>query len=158
MNAVPIPPGAIASQNCKDEYMTVYQPSSDQLWDLWHLHKLADGSWGADWGGHMTNVSQNPGHFDARWGVTATSLPLMGGLIRLSDLQQGHIDHALAFAHPLRKAERLLVPGAAHRRARHRPVVAPRGRPPAPGPVGQRRRAQPVAAGPHGRPGAADLR
>jgi hypothetical protein len=103
MNAVPIPPGAIASQNCKDEYMTVYQPSSDQLWDLWHMHKLADGSWGADWGGHMTNVSQNPGHFDARWGVTATSLPLMGGLIRLSDLQQGHIDHALAFAIPYAK-------------------------------------------------------
>ena len=83
--------------------MTVYQPSSDQLWDLWHMHKLADGSWGADWGGHMTQVSQNPGHFDARWGVTATSLPLMGGLIRLSDLQQGHIDHALAFAIPYAK-------------------------------------------------------
>jgi hypothetical protein len=51
----------------------------------------------------MAGVSSNPGYFTAphaTWGATATSLPLLGGLIRVDELRQGHIDHALAFALP----------------------------------------------------------
>ena len=50
----------------------------------------------------MTNVSSNPGYFTdpPDWGATATSLPLLGGLIGISELRSGHIDHALAMAIP----------------------------------------------------------
>jgi hypothetical protein len=54
----------------------------------------------------MEHVSTNPGYFTdpPLWGATATSLPLLGGLIRLSELDAGHIDHALALAIPNRRA------------------------------------------------------
>jgi hypothetical protein len=72
------------------------------MWELWLATVKADG-WHARWGGKMTEVSRNPGYFRAPhpgWGATATSLPLLGGLMRISELQAGHIDHALAFAIP----------------------------------------------------------
>jgi hypothetical protein len=98
-DAVPLPAGAEAS-NCSDAHLTVWQPSTDTIWEFWKLHKLPDGPWEAWWGGRMDHVSTNPGYFDAHFGATATSLPLVGGLIRIDELQQGHIDHALAFAVP----------------------------------------------------------
>jgi hypothetical protein len=50
----------------------------------------------------MNNVSANPGYFDAPrdWGTTATSLALLGGTMRISELRSGHINHALAIAIP----------------------------------------------------------
>ena len=51
----------------------------------------------------MRNVSTNPGHFTdpPGWGATATSIPLLGGLMRIDEIRQGRIDHALAMAIPL---------------------------------------------------------
>jgi hypothetical protein len=72
------------------------------MWEFWLAKLQADG-WHARWGGRMDGVSRNPGYFTAphpEWGATATSLPLLGGLIRLAELQAGRIDHALAFAIP----------------------------------------------------------
>jgi hypothetical protein len=104
-NAVPIPPGAKPAAG-SDAHLTVWQPSTDRLWEFWKLAQTSTGGWTARWGGEMDNVSTNPGYFDHSgitnsWGATATSLPLLGGLITFADLERGYIDHALALAVPL---------------------------------------------------------
>jgi hypothetical protein len=97
---VPIPPGAKAAAG-SDQHMVVWQPSTDTMWEFWHAHQVSD-AWHASWGGKMTNVSSNPGYFShpSDWGATATSLPLLGGLIGTRELESGRIDHALALAIP----------------------------------------------------------
>jgi hypothetical protein len=97
-DAVPIPAGAREAAG-SDRHMTVYQPSTDTLWEFWVMRRDADG-WHAAWGGKMTNVSTNAGYFEAPYGATATSLPLLGGLMTIKELQAGRIDHALALAVP----------------------------------------------------------
>ncbi|HEY1713189.1 MAG TPA: hypothetical protein VGG07_09815 [Solirubrobacteraceae bacterium] len=103
-NAVPIPPGAKPAAG-SDAHLTVWQPSTDKLWEFWKLGQTSRGGWTARWGGEMDDVSTNPGYFDHDgitndWGATATSLPLLGGLITFADLKRGYIDHALAIAVP----------------------------------------------------------
>ena len=70
------------------------------------------GQWHASWGGRIQHVSLDPGYYrnipngaggyseEAGWGVTASSLPVVGGLITLSDLAAGQINHALAIMVP----------------------------------------------------------
>jgi hypothetical protein len=97
---VPIPHGAKAAAG-SDQHMVVWQPSTDTFWEFWHAQQV-NGAWHARWGGKMTHVSSNPGYFSdpPDWGATATSLPLLGGLIGLKELESGHVDHALALAIP----------------------------------------------------------
>ena len=100
-NAVPIPSTAQAAAGT-DEHMTVWQPSTDKMWEFWKMQKESDG-WHAQWGGEMDHVSTNPGYFTHsgqtnNWGATATGLPLLGGLVTQADLQRGYINHALAMA------------------------------------------------------------
>jgi hypothetical protein len=101
--SVPVPPDARPAQGT-DQHMVVWQPSTDTMWEFWLMHRVA-GAWHAQLGGKMTHVSRNPGYFDgpvgAPWGATATSLPLLGGLILPGELARGRIDHALAIALPL---------------------------------------------------------
>jgi hypothetical protein len=98
---VPIPAGARPAYG-SDAHMVVWQPATDTMWEFWLASLRADG-WHARWGGRMTGISKNPGYFTVPtpgWGATATSLPLLGGLMRTAELQAGRIDHALAFAIP----------------------------------------------------------
>ncbi len=105
-SAVPLPPNAAPALG-NDRHLVVWQPSTDRMWEFWHLVHGVTG-WTATWGGAMENVSSNPGVYgpeawsgsQAWWGATASSLPLVGGLITLSDLEGGHIDHALSLAIP----------------------------------------------------------
>jgi hypothetical protein len=96
--AVPIPAAARPAVGT-DGHMVVYQPSTDTLWEFYRARELLDG-WHARWGGKMTNVSSDPGIFPDGFGATGTSLPLLGGLITIDELQAGRIDHALALALP----------------------------------------------------------
>jgi hypothetical protein len=108
--AVPIPPDAKASPG-SDAEMTIWQPSTDKLWEFFEMRKGPDG-WHAAWGGAMQNVSQSAGFYSTSswpgalsvWGATATSLPIAAGQITLREIQQGHIDHALAMDLPYPKA------------------------------------------------------
>ncbi len=105
--AVPIPSGARAAAG-SDQHLVVWQPSTDTMWEFWHLRREADG-WHARWGGRMTRVSRNPGYYDikrpisrgdAGSGATGSSIPLLAGLIRGSEMERGSIRHALAVALP----------------------------------------------------------
>ena len=89
------------------------------------------GQWHAEWGGRILHVSTDPGYYrdvaspqggfteQASWGATASSLPVVGGLITLSDLASGHIDHAIAIMVPEAAQGRLRLSCATHRRHRH---------------------------------------
>jgi hypothetical protein len=107
---VPIPPDAQPAAGT-DGHMTIYQPSTDTLWEFWKAVKLSDG-WHASWGGAMRGVSHSPGYYSNtawtglsasegwNWGSTATSLPVVAGTVTIRELQRGRIDHALALAIP----------------------------------------------------------
>ncbi len=109
-DAVPIPAGAQPAAG-SDGHMTVYQPSSDRLWELWLARKLADG-WHASWGGAIDHVSHSPGYYDTSswagsgsyWGASASSLPVAAGTMTIAELRAGHIDHALAMEVPFPRA------------------------------------------------------
>jgi hypothetical protein len=108
---VPIPDNAKPAAGT-DHHLVIVQPSTDRMWEFWVARKTG-GRWSAKWGGAMRSVSRNPGFFDSRawpgaqsnWGATATSLPLVGGLMRASELEDGHINHALAIALPAPRAK-----------------------------------------------------
>jgi hypothetical protein len=105
-NVVPLPPSARPAAGT-DAHLTVWQPATDRLWEFWKLRHQTDG-WHATWGGAMQDVTRSPGYFTSAswpgaapyWGATATSLPLVGGLIRIDDLRQGRVDHGLALGLP----------------------------------------------------------
>lgn len=94
--AVPIPVHAQAADGT-DAEMTIYQPSSDTVWEFWRARKH-DGAWQACWGGRMERASHSDGVFAQHYGTTATSLPFIGGQITAEELQRGEIRHAIGIA------------------------------------------------------------
>jgi hypothetical protein len=94
--AVPIPDYA-AQADGTDAEMSIYQPSTDSLWEFWQARKV-DGQWQACWGGGMKNVSKNPGVWENHRGTTATSLPFIGGQINPEEVRRGAIEHALGIS------------------------------------------------------------
>jgi hypothetical protein len=111
LRAVPIPPNAQPAAGT-DGHLTVWQPSTNRLWELWRASRDSSGHWHASWGGAMEDVSDNPGYFgpsswpgaQSNWGATATSLPVIAGTVTLAELRRGRIDHALALAIPAPRA------------------------------------------------------
>jgi hypothetical protein len=105
-SAVPLPSNAQPAAGT-DKHLVVWQPSTNRMWEFWHLEKVGE-TWEAYWGGAMQDVSANKGVYGTEawqgaatsWGSTASSLPLAGGLITLEDLERGVINHALAIAVP----------------------------------------------------------
>ena len=88
--------------------MTIWQPSTDTLWEFWQASKQY-GGWHASWGGAIKHVSQSPGYYTpnswpglsaSNWGGTATSLPVIGGTMLVRDLRSPWIRHALALDLP----------------------------------------------------------
>lgn len=98
--AVPLPANAKPAAGI-DGSLVVWQPSTDKMWEFWQLARDHSG-WHARWGGYMASVSTNPGYYTSHtdWGSSATSLPAIAGLVRISELESGHIDHALSLALP----------------------------------------------------------
>jgi hypothetical protein len=103
--SVPLPTSAQPSGG--DHDLAVWQPGTNRMWEFFQLHREGS-TWEAEWGGAMKDVSSNPGVYGPRawpgaqsyWGVTAGSLPLVGGAMTVKQLQAGDIDHALALAIP----------------------------------------------------------
>jgi hypothetical protein len=114
--AVPIPPRAKPADGT-DAHLTVWQPSTDSMWEFWKAEERPDG-WHAAWGGAMRNVAENPGYYGpdawpgaaSNWGATASSLPLIGGVMLLSELRAGRVDHALAMNIPFPRRDQFAWP------------------------------------------------
>ncbi len=94
-----------------DRHLTVWQPSTDRLWEFFGARHAANG-WHAQWGGAIRRVSKSPGYYTRaawpgatpNWGATASSLPVIGGTMLLDELKTGRIDHALAINLPAPRA------------------------------------------------------
>ncbi|MDI1300168.1 DUF4124 domain-containing protein [Methylotenera sp.] len=95
--AVPMPNYARQADGT-DAEMTVYQASTDTIWEFWKAKKDANGKWGACWGGRMQNASLSDGVFPTYYGTTATSLPFLGGQITAEELARGEIKHVIGIA------------------------------------------------------------
>ncbi len=91
---VPIPSDAVPAAGT-DAELTIYSPSTDQLWEFWVTSHRADG-WYACWGGRIDHVSTSPGYFTGGFGATATGLPVAGGMISIADAKAGVINHAMS--------------------------------------------------------------
>ncbi|HUB75094.1 MAG TPA: hypothetical protein VL979_13810 [Solirubrobacteraceae bacterium] len=117
--AVPLPSNAQPAAGT-DKHLVLWQPSTDKLWEFWHLEKTEAG-WEAGWGGAMQDALTDSGSYGPEawsgalttWGASATSLSIAGGLITLEDLEKGEINHALAMAIPNPRGEVYAAP--AHR-------------------------------------------
>lgn len=96
--AVPIPEYAEPADGT-DAEMTIYQPSTDTIWEFWKAKKVGP-TWQACWGGKMTNVSRNDGRWPGAYGTTATGLPFLGGQITAEELKRGEIRHAIGISLP----------------------------------------------------------
>lgn len=94
--AVPIPSYAVPADGTDGE-MTIYQPSTDTLWEFWQTRKV-EGQWQACWGGRMLNVSLNDGTWTHPYGTTATGLPFISGQITAEELIRGEIDHVMGIS------------------------------------------------------------
>jgi len=105
-SAVPLPPEAVPAAG-NDHHLVVWQPSSNRLWEFWHMAKGPSG-WQAEWGGAIANVEGSTGVYGPAawpgatrsWGASASSLSVAGGVITLEDLAAGEINHALAIGVP----------------------------------------------------------
>ena len=95
--AVPVP--EFAEPACGDDAeMTIYQPSSDTMWEFWRAKRTTTGEWQACWGGRMDNVSKSSGIWPNLFGATATGLPFAGGQITPEELDAGEINHVIGIA------------------------------------------------------------
>jgi hypothetical protein len=126
-HGVPIPSGAQPAAGT-DRHMVVWQPARNTMWEFWGARD-ENGVWHARWGGEITNVSSSPGYYTthADWGATATSLPLLGGLIRISELRAHRIDHALALAVPQAAASAFAFPAQRSDGVGRSPTAIPEG-------------------------------
>jgi hypothetical protein len=95
-SAVPIPDYAVPAKG-SDAEMSIYQPSTDTLWEFWQTRKIG-GQWQACWGGRISHVSKSSGVFDQHYGTTATSLPFIGGQITAEELKRGEIRHVIGIS------------------------------------------------------------
>ncbi len=94
--AVPIPPYALPSDG-SDAEMTIYQPSTNTLWEFW-VSRNVSGQWQACWGGKMSNTNTGDGRWTAPYGATATGLPFLGGQVTAEELARGEIHHAIGIS------------------------------------------------------------
>jgi hypothetical protein len=85
----------------------VVQPSTEKMWEFWDMRKEGT-QWVAAYGGAMEHLSTDVGYYEEHawtgaktyWGATASSLPLLGGLMTIKQQEERKIEHALALAIP----------------------------------------------------------
>ena len=95
---VPIPDVAVPSPGT-DAQLTIYQPSTDTLWDFWRAYHATDG-WHACWGGRIDDASADSGVFPFPFGASASGLARSAGAVSINDVRSGRIEHAIALSVP----------------------------------------------------------
>ncbi|HEY8965166.1 MAG TPA: hypothetical protein VIM58_01910, partial [Candidatus Methylacidiphilales bacterium] len=79
---VPWPSGAVGTG--ADSHCVIYQPSTNRMWEFWRVAGTYPNIT-AEWGGVLGNVTRSDGILPNPYGATATGLPLVGGMITLSE-------------------------------------------------------------------------
>jgi hypothetical protein len=88
---IPIPSSAESSHG-SDGSMVVVDPILGNGYDFWRAHRTSPTSWSTSWGTRFSMNGNGTGG-----GATGAGVPLLAGLPRLSEMTQGHVDHALGF-------------------------------------------------------------
>ncbi len=127
IDQVPIPANAQPAGGT-DRSLIIRQAATDTMWEFWGAADQPDG-WHARWGGRIEHMSSSPGYYvdHPQWGSTATSLPALGGLIRIAELRVGHIDHALSVAIPQVRAGTFVWPAQRSDGTDTNPAAIPEG-------------------------------
>jgi len=86
-----------------DGHLVVHQPSTDTLWEFWRFSASADGDerFTAGYGARIRPWSTSSGVLLHQWGARATSLDLLGGVMRMQDYGRGVFPYALTMALPV---------------------------------------------------------
>jgi hypothetical protein len=93
LSAAPIPiPASAEASSGSDGSMVVIDWSTRTGYDFWRARKTSSG-WTAAWG----TVFSIDG-MGTEGGATGAGMPLLAGMIRAYEIEQGYIDHALTFA------------------------------------------------------------
>ncbi len=100
---VPIPDNARPAPG-SDGAMVVIDPATRTSYEFWRAVRQPDGSWTAS---STSRVSLDG---DGRHGQTGSGFSLLAGLIRTSEIQSGHIDHALTFASQFTCRDKFVYP------------------------------------------------
>ena len=89
----PIPiPASAGTAGGSDASMVVIDRSTQTGYDFWRASRTSTTSWTTAWGTRFDMNASGTGD-----GATGAGVPLLAGLPRLSEMTQGHIDHALGF-------------------------------------------------------------
>jgi hypothetical protein len=94
---VPIPTGAVAD-GC-DGQITLWNPSTGDEWGFWLFKKTTSGTYQASNGFHTKTTAGFNGRFGDGKAGRGAGTTYFAGLVRKWEIEQGRIDHALAFAY-----------------------------------------------------------
>ncbi|MEJ5866161.1 hypothetical protein WDV85_00235 [Pseudokineococcus sp. 5B2Z-1] len=92
--SVPVPTNAVVAGGT-DMHLSIYQPSSDTLWEFWKAQKRSDG-WYACWGGRIDDFSTSEGNFKGTFGAAASGIAIAPGSVRADEVKAGNINHAMS--------------------------------------------------------------
>lgn len=93
---VPIPFYAVPSSGPNGS-MVIHQPSTGTVWEFGHMRNVL-GQWQACTGGRISTGSE--GIFPSPYGISASGLAVLGGLVKADELRSGYIDHVIGLALP----------------------------------------------------------
>jgi hypothetical protein len=94
---VPIPDGASPSSG-SDGAMVVIDRSTGRVYDFWQVAQAGPDSWRASWGTWAPLGGEGVGGEvgGSAGGSTGAGINLLAGLVRVSEIENGAIEHALA--------------------------------------------------------------
>ena len=89
-NAVPVPdvtkiPQGQIWPNGTDQNVTIWRPSTNELWEMWRLNG-SPGSYVFQFGGYINYFSTFNGIWPNNWGTSASSLAVNGATISVQDI------------------------------------------------------------------------
>jgi hypothetical protein len=95
---VPIPEGVTPSAG-RDAHIVIWDPRAGIEYGFWQFGKDADGNYTATNGYRYPTTTGHAGRFADGLAGRGAGLPYLGGIVRKWEIEQGRIDHALAFAY-----------------------------------------------------------
>lgn len=95
LELVPVPDGATATPVEKDGAMVVVDASTNRSYEFYEGQKL-NSVWQAGWGGVLSTVGDGVG--TAANSATGSAVSRLAGVVRISEIKAGVIDHALVFS------------------------------------------------------------
>lgn len=107
LTGVPLPPDARPSSGT-DMQMIVIDKSTYDEYNLWGVERTADGWTMRNGSIYNIRLDATPTNFGSR----GAGVPYLAGLVRQWEIDQGHIDHAIAFSYPYPAEDRCVFPAS----------------------------------------------